>query len=210
MQTPAPPLAICQPHATAGRSIEADQTSRLSHTHALYNSVNLKFYCKLEEAVRGTEFEVSIKPYQLTGTGRTAYLLLLSQHTGKDKWMQIVRQANKYVTQRKWDGTTGLDLQSHINKCRDYYVELETAAQFVAHQISLPLTRVQNLLNSIGSCNDPKIAAGVAAITIESNGTHDNWEAVVVHLLLVCSVAAKFCKKWKYVQISSLTEEGLT
>jgi hypothetical protein len=94
-------LATNQPHTTLGKSIEADQMARLSHTHPLYSDDNSKFYRKLEEAVRGTTYEASIKPYQISGDGRGAYRSLLAQHCGKDKWTQILQSAFEYVNQRK-------------------------------------------------------------------------------------------------------------
>ena len=102
-------------------------TDCLHNARALYSDDNAKFYRKLEEAVRGTTYEALIKPYQITGGGRGAYRSLLAQHCEKDKWTLILRHASEYVTQRKWDGTTGYTLQSHVDKCRDCYVEIETA-----------------------------------------------------------------------------------
>jgi hypothetical protein len=163
-------LAPNAPHTVMGKSIEADQMARLSHTHALYSDDNSKFYRKLEEAVRGTTYEASIKPFQIAGDGRGAYRSLLAQHCGKDKWTQILRDASEYVNQRKWDGTTWYTLQSHVDQCRDSYVEIETAAQYIPHQVPLPSTRVTNLSNSIEPCVDPNIAARRADISIESNG----------------------------------------
>ena len=46
-----------------------------------------------------------------------------------------------------------------MNKCRDCYVELETAAQFIPDQVPTTETRVQNLLTSIDGCTDPSIVA---------------------------------------------------
>ena len=108
------------------------------------------------------------------------------------------------MNQRKWDGNTGYDLQSHINKSRYCYVELETAAQYVPHQIPLPATRVQNLLDSIEGYVNPDIAARQAAITIEHNGMHANWEAAVAHLLPACHVAVKLRKKRITAHISDV------
>ena len=77
------PLTVLAPnalHTAVGKSIEVDQMARLSHTHALYSDDNSKFYRKLEEAVRGTTYEASIKPFQIAGDGRGAYRSLLAQH----------------------------------------------------------------------------------------------------------------------------------
>ena len=83
-------LATNAPHTVVDKSIEADQMVRLSHTHALYSNDNSKFYRKLEEAVRGTTYEASIKPFQIDGDGRGAYRSLLAQHCEKEQWTQIL------------------------------------------------------------------------------------------------------------------------
>ena len=83
-------------------------------------------------------------------------------------------------------------------------MELETAAQYMPHQVPLPTTRVQSLLDSIDDCQDPNIAARRAAITIEHNRMHDDWEAAVAHLLPACPVAAKLHKKRKNAEVSGV------
>ena len=75
------------------------------------------------------------------------------------------------------------------------------------HQIPLPATRVQNLLDSIEGYVDPDIAARQATITIEHMGMHDKWEATVAHLLPACPVAAKLRKKRTTAQISETTAQ---
>ena len=104
---------------------------RLSHTHPLYRDDNKTLFGVLEVALRGTVYEASIKPFQRKYDGREAYLALIAQHAGKDKWIKILRDAKTYVNEKKWDGTTSQLLQSHIEKCRECYVDIENAAEHI-------------------------------------------------------------------------------
>ena len=103
----------------------------LSHSHQIYCNDNTTFYGILEEAVRGTLYEASIKPFQLTRYGMSSYLALMAQHAGKYKWVVILRDVGSYVSERKCKGTTIHTLQIHVERCRAAYVEIEAASQHV-------------------------------------------------------------------------------
>ena len=60
----APPLQANQPHSEQHGSVEAKLVTRVSHTHALYHDDNLAVYYQLEEAMHGTTYVASIKPFQ--------------------------------------------------------------------------------------------------------------------------------------------------
>ena len=49
---------------------------------------NAKVYGLIEEAVRGTTYAASIKPYQKRRDGRAAFFALLKQLAGNDKWQR--------------------------------------------------------------------------------------------------------------------------
>ena len=72
---------------------------------------------------------------------------MISHNSGKDKWVKILRNANTYVNERKWDGTTSYLLQAQIKKPREYYVDIENASEHVIEQVKNPRTQVQSLLN---------------------------------------------------------------
>ena len=68
----------------------------------------------------------------------------------------------------------------------------------------MPRTRVQSLLDLFEGCKDPNVCARVAAISNESNGMLDDFEAAVAHLIPVCPVAVKVGKKRKNANTSNL------
>ena len=102
---PHPALLTDCPHSACG-SIQAKMELRLSHTHPIYRDDNKQLYGALEVALRGTTYDSLINTFQRTSNGRGAYLALIAQHAGKDKWVKILRDAKSYVNEAKWDGTT--------------------------------------------------------------------------------------------------------
>ena len=103
---PHPPLMLDHPYYTAAGSIQGDHTLRISLNYPLYRDKNKSFFAILEVDLYGTTNEASIKPFQRNGNGRGSYKALIAQHSGKDKWVKILREAKTYANERKWDGTT--------------------------------------------------------------------------------------------------------
>ena len=85
-----PNIVLNFPYSTLAGSVAGEQAIRLSHTHPLFRYDNKKFYGILEEAVRGTVYEATIKPFQRRADGRSSYLALIAQHAGRDKWIAIL------------------------------------------------------------------------------------------------------------------------
>ena len=71
------------------------------------------------------------------------------------------------MNNRKWDGTTATTIQAHIERCRESYVDCETASLHVPYQVPIERTRVQSLPDSMDGCTDPKVCAKLAAISNE-------------------------------------------
>ena len=91
---PHPTLVLNRLYSTLAGSVAGEQALRLSHTHPLFRDDNKQFYGILEEAVRGTVYKATIKPFQRLVDGRGSYLALITQHAGRDKWIAILRTAN--------------------------------------------------------------------------------------------------------------------
>ena len=195
MAMPHTGLATGQPHSADAGSIQEEQDLCISHTHKLYRYDNKSLFAVLEVALSGTTFEASIKTFKSTGNGHGAYEALIYQHAGKDIWIKIIRDAKTYVNEQKWDGTTSYLLQSHVEKCRECYVDIENASEHITEQIPKARTRVQSLLDSVKGCTDPNICARVADISNEASGMLADFEKAVAHLLPTCPVATKSSKK---------------
>ena len=95
-------------------------------------------------------------------------------------------------------------MQAHIERCRESYVDWETASLHVTDQVPIKRKRVQSLLDSMDGCTDPKVCARLAAISNEALGMISSFEDAFAHLLPPYPVAAKVSKKRKGAQISGI------
>ena len=89
MATPA--LAPGEPYSLEHGLVEQELVARASHMHVLFQEDNSEIYYKLEEALRGTPYAASIKPFQRAKQGREAWLAITRQYAGKDKWAAEIK-----------------------------------------------------------------------------------------------------------------------
>jgi hypothetical protein len=200
----APALARNAPHSVEHGSIDAEMTARLSHDSPLFKDDNEKVYSMLEAATRGTKFAPTIKPFARRHDGRGAYLALLAQHAGPDKWDSEVAEANDFLENRKWRGNNVQTLEKHLDAHRSAFITLEQAAEHVSVQVPSGRTRVTAVLKSIQDCTDPDVKAAVAAIRQDNGGMREDFERAVTFLLPCDPVARKRHKeKRPFANISS-------
>jgi hypothetical protein len=93
----APDLAPGQPYGAIFGSVEEELVQRGSHDHALFREDNALVYFYLEEATRSTSYAASIKPFQRTKNGRGAWLAMVAQYAGEDKWRAEWQLQDIYV-----------------------------------------------------------------------------------------------------------------
>jgi hypothetical protein len=88
VNVPAAALALAQnqPHSNENESVTGELVARTSHEHALLRDDNASVYHYLEDATRSTAYAASIKPFLRRKDGRGAWLALLGQYAGNDKW----------------------------------------------------------------------------------------------------------------------------
>ena len=106
------------------------------------------------------KYAASIKPSNCKRNGRGAIEVFLAQHAGQDKLIKILQEAKTCVNTAKWSGLSNVTLQSHAERSRAYYVDIEVAIEHVPEQIPNQQTRVQALLDSIKDYTDPKYQTG--------------------------------------------------
>ena len=106
----APDRAAGQPYSTEHGSIEKELIFCASHTHVLYDDDNGKVYHYLEEATCSTSYAASLKPFQRSRNGRGAWLALLNQYAGRDKWEAEIKRAEQILHTRKWKGQSNFTL----------------------------------------------------------------------------------------------------
>lgn len=137
-----PPLLANHPHSAEAGSIEAKLIARIDHNHVLYCDNNAKVYYKMEEATQNTAFAASIAPYQRTKNGRDAFLAIVSQYAGEDKWNEEIRRQDQILHNQRWKGQSNFSLEKHCALHRNAYVQMQAAAEHVPHQLPNEFTRV--------------------------------------------------------------------
>ena len=81
-----PPLKTDQPFTEDHGSVDDDLIHCTLHSHGLYIDDNASVYFKFEEVTRDIAYTTLINPYQKKKDGREAFLALIHQHVGTNKW----------------------------------------------------------------------------------------------------------------------------
>ena len=203
-----PPNLNNQPYAEKYGSIEAELIARASHDHALFREDNQEVYYKLEEATRGTTYAASIKPFQQSKDGRGAWLALVSQYAGVDKWETELKKQEKVIHTRPWKGQSNYSLEKFVSMHRNAFISMQQCAQHVSYQLPNDHSRVGYLLDNI-QCNDAGLQAAMAGIRADNDPNNPyskryNFEAAVAYMLPYCPVAKKLQtgEKQEYANIS--------
>jgi hypothetical protein len=194
VDVPAAPLcATGLPHAEEFGSVEAELIARATHTHPLFRDDNALLYYLLEEATRGTSYSASIKPFQRTKNGRSAFLAMLSQYAGEDKWRALIKQAEDMLHNRKWKGQqTNYSLEKFIGQHRTAFVNMSQCATHINYQLPNANSRVTYLLSAL-ECMHPPLQAAMALIRSDQDedGKMNDFEATASFLLPHDPVANK-------------------
>ena len=188
----APPLATGQPYAEEFGSVEAEMIARASHGHPLFREDNAAVYYLLEEATRSTGYAASIKPFQRQKNGRAAWLAIVGQYAGEDKWRALIKASEEIIHNRRWKGTSSFTLEKFIGQHRSAFVSLSQCAEHVPYQLPNELSRVTYLLDNIESM-DPPLQAAMALVRNDNGPTgkmHD-FEATASFILPHDPVAKK-------------------
>ena len=186
----APTLAPGKPYSTIHGSMEQELIARLTHNSPVYRDDDSKLYHYLEKATRGTIYSASLAPYARSKNGREAYMALMSQHAGKDKWEKEIKDQNDFLTTRVWKGNTNFTLESFIKQHRVAYITTQQCCQHVSYQLPNERTRGSYLLDAI-QCNDAVVQATLAGVRKDDPGMCDNFESAASYLLPSCPVARK-------------------
>jgi hypothetical protein len=174
------------------KSVIEDLVDNASHKHARYNDDNSKVYYFLEEATRGTECASALKPHQKKKDGRKAYLSIMSQYAGKDKWEAEIAKQVAIISHSKWKGQSNFPLDKFAALHRNAHLSLMQCAEHIPFQLSNERTRVTNFLNAIES-TDHKLHAGLSLVEEDDtpDGKRNNFEKMVAFIVPKCPVTRK-------------------
>lgn len=138
-------------------------TARAGHNHPKYPQDNARIDAKLEEAVRGTTYASSLTPFETRRDGRDAFLALVAQFLGKEKWTALADKQNDYIQQQKWKGNGTFTMERFIGGHRNAYQSLINAQEHIDYQLPNEYTRIGYLLRAIHT-TDPGLHAAIANI----------------------------------------------
>jgi hypothetical protein len=129
--------------------VEAELIARSSHQHPLFRGDNANVYHYLEEATRSTSYAASIKPFQRTKDVRGAWMALVSQFAGTDKWEADIKRQEQLLHTRVWKGQSNFSHQNFVSQHINAFVSMQACAQHVQYQLPNEHSRVGFLLDAI-------------------------------------------------------------
>lgn len=188
-----PATAHNMPHSAEFGSVEGDLVARASHAHPLYRDDNSQVYYDLEEATRGMSYAASIKPFQRAKDGRGAWLSLVQQYAGQDKWLAEIKRMDELLHNHVWKGQSNFSLEKFIAQHRNAFVSMTQCAEHVTFQLPNSFTRVTYLLDAL-QMSDAGLNAAMALVRADDvppNGKMHNFEATASYLLPYDPVAKK-------------------
>ena len=142
----APALMPQQPSSDAHGSVEGELIARLSHTSPIFKDDNARVFDYLEEATRGTIVAATLKSYQSKKNGRGAFLAVMQQHAGPDKWEAELKHQETFLKTRYWKGNTNLALERFTEQHRTAFTSMEQCSEHAAFQLPNERTRVGYML----------------------------------------------------------------
>ncbi|CAJ1963379.1 unnamed protein product [Cylindrotheca closterium] len=165
---------------------------------------NARVFAKLEEALRGTTYALSLTPFEQTRDGRGAFFAIVAQYLGKEKWSKEIEKNTDFITVQKWKGNGTFPLERFIGGHCNAHQALLTASQHVEYQIPNEHTRIGYLLRALHT-TDPGLHATIANIegNEDPNGPRYSFEECARLLQLADPVAKK--NKRSHAQISDTT-----
>ena len=111
-----PDQAVGKAYSEQYGSIEEELINRATHNHPLFRVDNEAVYMELEAATRNTQFAAAIAPFQRRKDGRAAYVALISQYAGNDKWEAELKRREAILHTWKWKGQSNHSLEAFITQ----------------------------------------------------------------------------------------------
>jgi hypothetical protein len=98
--------------------------------------------------MQSTQYAASICPFACRKNGRGAYLALVKQYAGKDKWQEGIKKQENFIHNRLWKGNSNFSLESFITLHRYAHVSLQHCAEHEPHQLPNERTRYVSLIET--------------------------------------------------------------
>jgi len=144
-------------------SVEGELIARSSHRTAQCRADNATVFKYIEEATRETRYSASISPFSRKKDGRGAWMALIAQYVGKDKWQNELDRQESFLHTRVWKGNSNFPLESFIMQHRSANISMTRCAEHMPYQLPNERTRVTHLLNGIKT-SDAELLSALAVV----------------------------------------------
>ena len=183
-------------------SLLSELEARLPHDGPIYKNDNGSVYMKIEEAVRGTSVESTIKPFSRRKDGRGAFQALIANHAGEVKYRSISKKRLNLLQNIKWNGRA-YPLESHVSNHRQAHDDLVECSKHI--QCAVPGTeqRVEYLIDSI-TCTDSTLQAAIGLIRANTNNMRSDFESASSSLIEVDPYRRSSRNSTRQANISSI------
>ena len=172
------------PYGEEGGSVVGEFMLRANHTHALFRTDNEKVFYLLEEALRNTQYSATLSTFRRRRDGRGAWLALLKQHMGRDKWESEFKEQMEYLMTTKWTGKSGYALETFINKHRLSFTRIQRCSEHVTITIPSAQQRCTYVLDAIHN-SDPQLQAAIARCRTDTTagGLMEDFESLAAVII---------------------------
>ena len=170
-------------HFGTSGSLMDEMIKRLPHTGAIFKNDNKTVYMKIEEAVRGTSVESTVKTFAARRDGRGAFLALVANHAGDTKYRSISKKRMNHLQNIKWNGRA-YPLESHVSNHRQAVDDLRECSDHITVTVPNDSQRVEYLLDSI-TCQDASLQAAIGIVRANTNNMRHNFELAAASLIEV-------------------------
>ena len=107
--------------------------------------------------------------------------VIVYQFYGKLVWYIIIKDAQDYLINKQWSGTTHKTLKFHIDCHQSAFVSLSEESDHVSHQLPNNRTRVGYLIDSI-TRTYVNVVAVLASIRMDDTGKCEGFDEASIFL----------------------------
>lgn len=174
-----------QPYGATAGSITQELVTRATHDHPLFRSDNQTVFNLLDDVLRTTSYAPTLSVYRRTKNGRGAWLAILAQYVGKDKWISEAKQHSSFFETFVWKGNNNVSLDDLASKYRMRYQSLKRCQSHVK-SVTVPSepALIEKFLDAI-QCADPRLQAAMANVRADDSdgGKMENFESMIAYVL---------------------------
>ena len=182
LMTTGDPAHVSAHYGSSG-SLLAELTARLPHTGTIFKTDNATVYMMIEKATRDTSVASTVKAFSRTKNGREAYLALIANHAGDEKYRAITKKRVNFLQNTKWTGRQS-PLETHVSLHRSAHDDLRECNNHITVNVPDASQRVEYLIDSI-SCADSTLQASIGLIRANTNNMRNDFESAASSLIEV-------------------------